>query len=334
MKTKKQLSVKNAVLVGIDLIMMVLLIVNLCLLVFDYLFSFLVVSDFLKEYTPEFHSLYYEWVHVNFFEIDLVFISIFLLEFVISWGIAIYQKIYHRWFFYPFLHWYDLIGCIPIGSLRFARLFRVFSIMYRLQKLNLIDVSKTYLFQTARRYYDIMVEEVSDRVVLNVLTGVQAEIRDGGPVVDRIIDEVLMPRKDVIVEWISHKVQKATRQNYMYRKDEVKNYVDTLISEAISQNNQIGTVEQIPIVGKVISSTLERSVSSMVFNVIDGLINDLGSGENKVLIGELLDIAVDTVESEESDVTLNNIAIESFVDILEIVKDKVKVKKWKSDANI
>lgn len=62
----------------------------------------------------------------------MIFVSIFIAELLIRWMVTIHQKTYHKWFFYPVIHWFDVLGCIPVGSFRWLRLLRVFSILYRL----------------------------------------------------------------------------------------------------------------------------------------------------------------------------------------------------------
>ncbi|MDV7396135.1 hypothetical protein RZS08_32380, partial [Arthrospira platensis SPKY1] len=119
---------------------------------------------------------YAEQIHTNFVAYDLVFVAIFLTEFVVRWIIAVHRNTYHRWFFYPFVHWYDLLGCIPVGSFRWLRLLRVISIVYRLQKYQIIDISNLYIVRFVRKYLNVLLEELSDRIVLNVLDGVQDEI--------------------------------------------------------------------------------------------------------------------------------------------------------------
>ncbi len=90
---------------------------------------------------------------------------------MIRWAVAIARGTYHRWFFYPFVHWYDLLGCIPVGSFRWLRILRVVSLMFRLQKMGVVDFRDTYIGRSVIKYYRILVEEVSDRVVINVLEG-------------------------------------------------------------------------------------------------------------------------------------------------------------------
>src|SRR5699024_6365167 len=127
--------------------MMVLLLVNLSLIIFDWLFLTSFVKEFLFTHANSFYHYYNENIHKNFLTIDLFFVAIFLTELLIRWGIAIRGHAYHRWFFYPFVHWYDTLGCIPIASFRFFRILRIVSIGYRLQRLSIIDLRKTYLFR-------------------------------------------------------------------------------------------------------------------------------------------------------------------------------------------
>ena len=70
----------------------------------------------------------YAEVHENFALYDLAFIAVFLSEFCIRWVAAIIRQTYMRWYFFPFIHWYDLIGCIPLGGARIFRFLRIFSI--------------------------------------------------------------------------------------------------------------------------------------------------------------------------------------------------------------
>ncbi len=161
----------------IDLLMIALVILNLGLILFDWLFQVPPVQGFLADMTPAFHAFYRDTIHSNFLFYDLCFVAVYLTEFVIRWIVAIARSTYHRWFFYPFAHWYDLLGCIPVGSFRWLRILRVVGLVMRLQRMGIIDLSQTWLGQTILKYYGIVVEEVSDRVVINVLSGAQARDR-------------------------------------------------------------------------------------------------------------------------------------------------------------
>lgn len=313
----------------IDIIMMILLIMNLSLIIFDWIFTVEFVNNFLKTYTPDFFDFYYNEIHVNFSDIDLIFVIAFLSEFLLSWILAVVQKVYYKWFFYPFLHWYDLIGCIPVGSLRFLRILRVFSILIRLQNLKIIDLSKTYVFAKLKKYYGIVVEEVSDRVVVNILDGMQEEIHEGGPVVDTIINKVIRPKQDILVEWISRRLEYALDHDVLIRKPELDAYVNDLISDSMSKSKELKTIEQIPMMGKVITGTIEKAVADIINNVIEKAIADMASYKNKEFIKDVTDVILNSIEFKDDESELNEVFKDISVDALEVIKKQVKIQKWK-----
>lgn len=329
MNIKEALKSKYSILVFIDLFMMVLLIVNLSLIIFDWIFSISFVSQLLQEHIPDFYSVYYDNIHINFNLIDLAFVAVFLSEFVFSWILAVVQKIYHKWFFYPFLHWYDLIGCIPVGSLRFVRILRVFSILVRLQNLKIIDITNTYIFKSLKKYYGIVVEEVSDRVVVNILEGVQEEISSGGPVVDNIINEVIRPKKDLLVEWISRRLENALERDVLIRKHEIEAYVESLISESLGKNSELKTIELLPVLGKKITETIEKAITNIINNIIEKALTDLASYKNRTIVKDATDMVLNSIVHKDEESDLNEIFSDITIEVIEIIKKQVLIKKWK-----
>ena len=312
--------------------MMVLLISNLLLILFDFIFAIPQVHFFLKENLYSFFEFYNQNIHQRFFEIDLWFVGIFLAELLVRWGVAIYNRTYHRWFFYPFIHWYDVLGCIPIGSFRALRLLRVFSILVRLQRLEIIDLTKSYVFGKVKKYVGIVTEEISDRVVVNVLEGVQQEITHGTPIADRIVDDVVLPHKPMLIDWISKRTQQVlghAHENYI---DEIRGYVDEKIKEAVTKNKEIKRIEQVPMLGKIVSENLERAIGDIVFNVVDGMLRDLSSAKNKAIMEDITDMAIESIVAEEKDERLDRAVKQMAVEALEIVKEQVKVQQWKINA--
>ena len=94
----------------VDAIMLFLISVNLIWIIFDSLFVSDLFRSLLNGISPTFTSFYASQIHPDFVTYDLMFVAVFITEFVLRWGVAIYQKTYHRWFFYPFVHWYDLVA--------------------------------------------------------------------------------------------------------------------------------------------------------------------------------------------------------------------------------
>jgi hypothetical protein len=325
----QKLKGRNLLLLVVDLLMMLLLLLNLGLILFDWLFSIPLLSGWLEAIAPVFHGFYRDNIHLNFYAIDLAFVGVFLLEFFFSWALSVRRKQYYKWFFYPFIHWYDLLGCIPVSAFRFMRIFRVFSILFRLHRMGLIDLTRTHPYKLYVKYREVLVEEVSDRVVINVLSGVQEEIREGGPLVGRIVEEVLRPRRDLIARWMSHRLKVATGQNYLSRQEEVRIYIDRVIGESLQKSEEIAAIEQMPVMGRMVSRALARSISGIVYNVLDGLMQDLASDKNQLLVGELTDAVFDSISAREEDGFLKSVVTGAFVESIELVKEQVRVQQWK-----
>ncbi len=325
-------SVRNSGQAGfflLDFLMITLLVVNLVWIVFDWLFEYELIRSYLHQIAPDFTDMYEANIHPRFILIDLMFVSVFLTEFFIRWVMAVYHRMYHRWFFFPFIHFYDLLGCIPVGGFRFLRLLRIISITYRLQKNGIIDLSDTALVRFFRKYYGILLEELSDRVTLNILTDIQQEVRNGGPVVDRIVNEVVMPQRESLVEWMSHRIEKVARVNYDGYRDDIQSYVQERINTAVDENEEFARLEQIPLFGSLVRNTIEKAIGDIVFSVINGIMQDLASERNRVLINETADVLFDAILLKEEDTELNRLVVDTVDRSLEIVKQQVQVQQWK-----
>jgi hypothetical protein len=329
MNLSNLLKKREARIIIVDLLMIIILIINLNLIVFDWIFSYLTVQNLLEKYLPSFFYYYYENVHTDFLRVDLYFVTIFVVELLIRWGFAVKEKRYHRWFFYPFVHWYDVLGCIPVGQFRFLRILRVISIILRLQKLEIIDLTKTYLFDRIAKYMNILVEEVSDRVVVNVLENIQDEIREGTPVSDRVIMEVIMPQKTLLVEWLSQRLQTVSSDAHQKYNEDIQRYVEKRIADAVKNNREIKDIGMIPVFGSMISRNLENAISDIVYSVVNGIVQDLASTHNRAIVSDLTDLTLESILVRGNDETVSHMVKEMALQSIEIVKDQVKVKKWK-----
>lgn len=313
---------------AVDAIMLVLVGLNLLLIIVEWVYSFQIIQDLLIEYFPNVFEFYTTYVHEHFLIYDLLFIVIYIIEFSIRWVIAIIRKTYHSWFFYPFIHWYDVLGCFPMDSLRFFRFLRVFSMVYRLERMGVINLSNTYLFKLIRKYYRIFVEEVSDAVVINVIDDMKHQVSAGSPIVNRVVDEVISPHKEEIKIWITSRVDLLVSDLYEENKVELKAYVDKLIKGSMEKNSEIMTLELVPVVGHVITSKIEKAISDIVFNVINGAIEDFSENKQQIidLLGEKIFEALIYATRDEE---MKNLSFEIFSGTLEIVKEKVGEKMWK-----
>ena len=312
----------------IDLLMVNLVVINLLYIFLEFNFTIDLFNQTLQRYLPEFHRWYDVHLHRNFFQYDLYFVAVFAVEFCLRWFFAIYHQKHHKWFFYPFLHWYDVLGLIPLGQFRALRIFRVASMVLRLHKMGVIDLRDSYFFRIYQRYTGVIVEEVSDRVVVNVLSGVQDELKHGSPVVSRIILEVIRPQKQVLVDWLSDRLSQASEENYERYQEKLRTYVNRKVAEAVRNNTEVKDIASIPIVGSTITTKLETAVAQITYAVIEGMILDFSSDENKAVISELADVSMDMFLLEEEDEQLNDMAVDMVNQSIDIIKEQVMVKRW------
>lgn len=311
----------------IDLGMIVLVIANLGLILFDWLFQVPPVQELLASLTPAFHDFYRDTIHNDFLFYDLCFVAVYLTEFTIRWIVAIARRTYHRWFFYPFAHWYDLLGCIPVGSFRWLRILRVISLLFRLQRMGIVDLSQTWLGQTILKYYGIVVEEISDRVVVNVLSGAQQEIGGGSPLLHRIESQVLAPRKEQLVSFAAARIANATQKSHGQYRDQLAEYFSHLTDESLVRTQAGRRLAAIPVAGPRAIALLGDAVRETGSAFVDQLVDDLASPANRPQLEQLLHDLLNAAGGEGEQ--LDALVRDTLLDVLEQVKNQVAVQQWK-----
>ncbi|RLT97398.1 ion transporter [Ketobacter sp.] len=317
-------------LFAIDGVMLLLISLNLIWIIFDTLFASEFIRHGLTWLMPGFSQFYGEKIHPDFVTYDLIFVAIFLTEFVIRWIVAIIQKTHHRWFFFPFVHWYDLVGCIPVGSFRWLRLLRVISILYRLNKYGVIDLKNSAPGRFLIKYYNVLVEEISDRVVENVLSGVQDEVRQGSPVVDKILTEVLIPQKTMIANWLTVKINEICDDVYLPNQAALRAYIEDSFSDSLSQDPKVAALETVPVVGPKLVEVIDQTISDVVFNIVNGLLLDIGKQETDQLVTELLDGVIHKLLQPSDE--LNAASKKVMLEAIDIIKDQVRIQRWRQEA--
>ena len=314
----------------IDFLMLGLLIINLSFIIWDSIYSFVAIQNLLQEHMPGVNAAY-QPVHERFIFFDMIFVSIFLTEFFLRWGYSVKAKVYDRWYFYPFIHWYDLVGCIPIGSLRFLRILRVVSIIYRLHQYKIIDFTSTRLYQFVTFYYDAFMEELSDRIVLKVLSGVQDEVKRGSPLLEKIQHDILYPRRGMLSDWLSERVAQAAQQGYVPNRGALRAYLENRVDHALKQNLELSRLKYLPVVGPTIQDTLENAVGDIVANVIHQILEDLASSTNHAFIEDIVNVFLPEPGGEVTEDAETQALINLTLEVIDAVKDQVRVKRWRED---
>jgi hypothetical protein len=322
---------KTEGLFWLDISMIILILFNLSWIIFEFLFGYSGFRDIIYWVSPLFHDWYARDIHPYFFFYDLAFVAVFVAELIFRWIVAIHRRIHEKWWFYPFIHWYDVLGCIPLSAFRALRLLRVFSMIYRLQRLGIIDLKSTVAWKQANKYLGILTEEVSDRVVINVLSGVQDEVGKGSPIVEKVIRQVLLPRQDVIAAWMARRMGDIGLKTFRENEMVLKRVIDDSVTTSIRNNKEISRLRHIPGAGPLITDILNKSVTDITFNAIKASVTAFSDPQNNAgLINDASRFMMKSLihEDEEEDQTLDDIVSQISVEVIELIKEEVAVRQW------
>jgi hypothetical protein len=317
---------KNSLWLVLDSVMLLLIVLNLSWMIFDFLFTAHFFQVIIEGISSKFFIYYRDVVHPDFLLYDLGFVLIFLVEFIFRWIVAIAKKTYSSWVSFPFIFWYDLLGCIPLASFRFLRLFRIVTLIVRLQKREIIDVTDTWWYKFGNKNYQKVLEEISDRVSTNILTGIQKEIKYGDDTNKRIVNEVLVPRQEEFAVWIASRMKFAVNETYESHKLEIREYLEDAINTAVKNNEEIARLELIPLFGKQISKALSSSISDISVNLIDTIMKDLADEQMHTLVSKAVDISVKTALYESENEEIEKVSKRIVYESIEVLKSQVNKK--------
>ncbi|WP_111747618.1 ion transporter [Salinisphaera orenii] len=310
-----------------DLTMVALVSVNLALIIVDTLYVIGPIQGLLGTVWPSGHDAYKSYVHANFELIDLSFVAIFIVDVLAGWAVAVYQKRYVRWFFYPFVHWYDVLGCIPVAGFRFLRVLRLVSIVMRLQRLGVIDVRGWAIFRRVMVYYDILAEEITDRVVIKMISGAQDELSSSGSrIARRAITEVFEPRRQQLVERAATQLENVIAESYQASRADLQRYVADVVHRGVARNAAVRNMERLPVLGRTLNHALDDAIRDSVNSVLDEIIESCTRAEFERVLQTTIDEVIERLVSDEQ--TESSELDRALVETLELVKEQVAVKKW------
>lgn len=314
---------------SIDLIMTIILVVNLLWFGFDFLWLNRALRFYIEANIPSFYSFYVP-IHENFAEYDIWFVIVFLVEFLIRWAVSVAKGDFHRWFYYPIIHFYDVLGLIPAGYLRILRVLRLVSITYRLQRMGIINIKEWYVYKQVMFVRDIFVEEITDRVIIKLLTGIQKGVeKDADPTAEgHMVYKAVYPHKQEIVDWISTKVRTTVAEGYIPKREEIEKQIEQMVKKVLSESGPIQTLEKIPIVGKSVAHKLETSISEGIFEGIDKVMHQLADDQNANVEEMAAKVFDAFINKKEGDAELNRIIKSIVVEMLEGLKEDTAVKEW------
>ena len=320
------------ILLCLDLLMIVLAVVNLLWLGFDTLFGVPLIKNFLLTQFPA-PSLFYDSViYPNFLLFDLVFVAIFLSDFIGRWIYFAVKDKYHKWWFFPLIHLHELIGCLPIGGLRLLRLLRVIPCVVRMQRLGFLSFDTMPFVNQINFFRGVLVEEISDRVVVNVLEGLKNEIAQDNPVVQQIAQEVILPKKKELALWLEQHLLQWMATSYFPRSLQLENYVAHLVHESLMRSPGVERLEKLPILGGWVTNTLEQTVTQAVVQILNQVVRDLNSAKAHELIEEAVALALDSLASPHG--SMSRLVKSTVLEVFDRIIREVKVQRWKEGRSL
>lgn len=257
----------------------------------------------------------------RFWLVDLPFLTLFLVEFMARWAVAIRSRAHAKWYFFPIFNWYDVLGLIPYTQFRVFRLFRVVSIYVRLRRSEVSRVGRDAISRAVAYISNIVAEEISDAVALRILNETQDELRDGTG--RRIVDETLRERRGDIERVVVTSIRGAAASPAL--QERVRELLRLNLENAVERTEAIRAV---PLPGIVLRPLLRSTGQIVLDTTIETLVETLGSDEGERAAREVASAILDHVLEGPWRDELNAVAAGVGLDVLERMKETVAVKKW------
>ena len=309
-----------------DIFMVFIIVFNLfCLGMNFFLMSNIGEWFFNTIHLPNVLEFYRSYLHPWVITTEAWFIIFLITELVVRWTIAIVNKHHARWWFFPFIHWYEILAIIP--HLRFLRLFRAGIIAYRLHELGYKVVPDNIRIKAAF-YYSVIMEELSDRVVISVIDGVRQELETSSSH-KKIIHDLVDHHRQLFTVALSSLLQESLAKTLQEQQPMITKKVGIIVNQAIEDTPELTQLLRlIPLVGGRIEQQIQSIGQRLGENVSIGLIEPFTAGsahnpnENYQLIAEKVsELNIDNHYLEE---LVESVVFES----LAAIRKQVKIKQW------
>lgn len=258
------------------------------------------------------------------------FFTIFLvLELLIRWALAIVHRRYYRWFFFPFIHWYEVLGCAP--QLRALRLLRVGVIGYRLHQLGYQVLPKSWI-RTGKFYYEVILEEISDRVIITALDNIRMELGNAdNQLVQSVINKHRAEIQAVVVDMLDKEltpVLVGTPSQPPIYANALAKQVGTAIQQSLTETHELRRIiRMIPIAGGLIEQQMLTIGQHIGENLVTTLSKNLTQRDTLAPI--YTQIGKSIAEIDTTNPVLEKLVREIIFDSLDAFEQQVRVQQWK-----
>lgn len=322
-------STQNKLILGYDIVMLLLIVLNLLSLGINALLMGNVGASLAHwvgqdQWLTHFQQYWSPVIRV----VDDWFTVFLVVELVIRWLLAIVVQRYHRWFFFPFVHWYEVLGCIP--AFRALRLLRAVAIGYRLYRMGYHVLPPAWIKQ-GQFYYQLILEEISDRIVINVLDGVERELRHS-QTHHHLMHDLLNRHRDQIAAAVGEVLQASLAPVLASRTEQIQHEVGEAVHRALADVPELHRLLRLmPVVGAQLEQQLQLIGKRIGDNLTAELIKPFTAAPP---IGQTVNPTLATIADHISDVEIELPALEALVESLvfeglSTLKQQVAVQQWK-----
>jgi hypothetical protein len=282
---------------------------------------------FKAEITPLLEVSYYRECTLSgrpydlFWLLDLPFLALFWIEFLIRWMAAIRRRSYKRWYFFPVFFWYDLLGLVPNVFFRPFRLLRIASIYMRLRRSQLSKVGDDYISRTVAYVSNILTEEVSDLVSLRLLNEYQQELRNGTHL--RVFDRTIGARRDEINQVLSSQIREV-----LTNQDNLAHFRELLRLNLEHATNHSEALHSVPLPSAVLKPVVRAVGQVLLDTLLETIAGTIDSDQGQEVTQALVSSVLDQLLTGPGLAELDSLGKQISIDIFEHMKETVTVKKW------
>ncbi len=271
--------------------------------------------NYYREFDRRGHLTDYFWL------IDLPFLTLFWVEFLVRWYLALKRKTYAKWFFFPMFNWYDVLGLIPMTVFRPFRLLRAVSMYMRLRRSELSDVGDDIITRTIAYFSNVITEEVSDRVAIRILGELHEEILDGTHT--RIARATVEPRRPDIERVIANQIRQAITDEETLAR--FRGLLQLNLENAVDSSDALHWV---PLPKFVLKPLVRFTGEVIVDTALETVATTMESEEGQQAVEQLAGAVLDDLFYGPGLVEIESLVKEISLNVIDHMKNVVAIKKW------
>ncbi|MFN2332577.1 MAG: ion transporter, partial [Halomonas sp.] len=176
------------------------------------------------------------------------------------------------------------------------------------------------------KYYDIMMEELTDRISIRMLDSVQSHLRSSDGLSGRMVEQVLRPRQQALIHEITQRLEAMAGNAYDHNRDDTLRYVRGLVGRTLSESPEIRRLSRLPLGGQL-TKGLEASLSDLACRLVNEALEGLQSPEFSALVEHLTESGFEAWL--RTDPHTEKVSEQVLVDMLDLLKEQIAVKDWK-----